>query len=141
MALVAPVAQIHAHSVNRREDIHDGRVGRGSVSEQSGGGQDAPGDGKWRFRPFGWVNGPSRAVALAVLVVLLVLFGRDVLSSWHLRGEISGLEKQKRELQESLAADSILLRSLDDPEFLERYARERYLMRREGETVYIISEK
>jgi cell division protein FtsB len=89
---------------------------------------------------FGWVNGPSRAIALAVLLVLVVLFGRDALSSWHLRREIGELERRKRELQKSLEADSILLRNLDDPEFLERYARERYLMREAGETVYIIDE-
>ncbi len=90
---------------------------------------------------FGWVNGPSRAIALAALVVLVVFFGRDVLSSWHLRIEIADLEKQKKELQESLRADSLLLERLDDPEFLERYARERYLMRKEGETVYVISDE
>ncbi len=99
-----------------------------------------PEDKKLKFRPFGWVNGPSRAIALAALLVLVVLFGRDVLSSWHLRGEIARLRAQKTELQRNLAADSVLLRRLDDPEFLERYARERYLMRREGETVYIIDE-
>ena len=101
---------------------------------------DTPEEGKRRLRLFGWVNGPSRAIALAALVVLLVLFGRDVLSSWSLRSEIGGLRKQKKELLENLAADSILLERLDDPEFLERYARERYLMRREGETVYVIEE-
>ncbi len=90
---------------------------------------------------FGWVNGPSRSVALAALVVLVVLFGRDVLSSWHLRSEIADLQRRKQGLLDSLAADSILLRRLDDPEFLERYARERYLMRREGETVYVIDEE
>lgn len=89
---------------------------------------------------FGWVNGPSRAVALAALVVLLALFGRDVLSSWHLRGEIVGLERRKKALLDSLAADSVLLRNLDDPEFLERYAREHYMMRKQGETVYIIED-
>jgi cell division protein FtsB len=91
-------------------------------------------------RLLGWVNGPSRAIAMAGMAVLVVLFARDVLSSWHLRGEIAELRRQKRELQENLAADSILLRRLDDPEFLERYARERYLMRKQGETVYIIEE-
>jgi cell division protein FtsB len=87
---------------------------------------------------FGWVNGPSRAIALAALVIVVVLFGRDVLSSWSLRSEIRELERRKKELLESLAADSVLLRQLDDPEFLERYARERYLMRQPGETVYIL---
>lgn len=93
-----------------------------------------------KFKIFGWVNGPSRAIALAALVVLLVLFGRDVLSSWSLRGEIGQLRERKKELLENLAADSVLLERLDDPEFLERYARERYLMRRAGETVYIIGD-
>ena len=96
---------------------------------------------KRRLRPLDWVNGPSRAVVFAALLVLVVLFGRDVFSSWHLQREIGELERRKKELQESLAADSVLLRQLDDPEFLERYARERYLMRKDGETVYIIDEK
>jgi cell division protein FtsB len=87
---------------------------------------------------FGWVNGPSRAVALAVLLVVVVLFGRDVLSSWSLRREIVDLERRREELLKSLEEDSVLLRRLDDPEFLERYARERYLMRRPSETVYIL---
>jgi cell division protein FtsB len=95
-------------------------------------------DGRPRWRPFAWVSGPARAIALAALVVLAVLFARDVLSSWHLRGEIEGLRERRRELLDSLAADSLLLRRLDDPRFLERYARERYLMRRAGETVYMI---
>lgn len=90
---------------------------------------------------FGWVNGPSRAIALAFLLVLVVLFGRDVLSSWSLRGEIGQLKERRQQLLDSLAADSVLLESLDDAEFLERYARERYLMRKAGETVYKIGEK
>jgi cell division protein FtsB len=87
---------------------------------------------------FGWVNGPSRAIAMATLLIVVVLFGRDILSSWNLRREIGDLKRRKQELLRSLEADSILLRRLDDPEFLERYARERYLMRRAGETVYIL---
>ncbi len=77
---------------------------------------------------------------MSLLVLLVVLLGRDVFSSWHLRGEIGRLRERRQELRDSLAADSILLERLDDPEFLERYARERYLMRRAGETVYVIDE-
>ncbi|MDR2882538.1 MAG: septum formation initiator family protein [Alistipes sp.] len=87
---------------------------------------------------FGWVNGTPRALVFALLVVLAVVFARDVLSSWYLRGEIGRLRERRRELIDSLAADSVLLRRLDDPGFLERYARERYLMRRPGEEVFII---
>jgi cell division protein FtsB len=106
-----------------------------SVPEEDGGGK------KRRFRPFAWVNSPSRAIAFAVLILLLAVFGREVYSSLQLRAEIAELRRRKTELIESLSSDSVLLRRLDDPEFLERYARERYLMRREGETVYVIDEK
>jgi len=87
-----------------------------------------------------WVNGPARAVSVAVLVLLVVLFGREVLSSLRVRAEISELERRREELLRTIEADSVLLRRLDDPEFLERYARERYLMRKQHETVYIIEE-
>jgi cell division protein FtsB len=120
--------------VNRNLDTHDPAPTDDPDTPEQGG-------GKWRFRPFGWVKGPSRAIALALLVVLVVLFGRDVLSSWYLRGEISRLRELRQELLDSLAADSLLLRRLEDPDFLERYARERYLMRRPGETVYILSDE
>lgn len=89
----------------------------------------------------GWVNGPYRAVAFAVLLVVLVLFGRDVLSTLSVGSDIRRLREQKQELLRSIASDSTLLKNLDDPEFLERYARERYLMRREGDEVYIINNK
>ena len=95
---------------------------------------------QWFGRVFGWVNGPSRAAAFAVFIVVAVLFGRDVFSSLGVRGEIRELHKRKRQLERSIAADSTLLKNLDDPEFLERYAREHYLMRKEGETLYIVEE-
>jgi cell division protein FtsB len=87
-----------------------------------------------------WVNGPARAVSVAVLILLVALFGREIVASLRVRAEIAELERQKRELVRSIEADSVLLRRLDDPEFLERYARERYLMRKQHETVYIIEE-
>ncbi|MDR2890825.1 MAG: septum formation initiator family protein [Alistipes sp.] len=91
-------------------------------------------------RVSGWVNGPYRAAAFAGLLALLVFFGRDILSTLRVGADIRRLRSQKRELMQSIAADSTLLRNLDDPEFLERYARERYLMRREGDEVYILKD-
>jgi cell division protein FtsB len=129
------------HDTARHDADTDDRDTDGSDDGAEGSG-DGGFSGKWarlrRFRPQDWVNSPARAIALAMLLVLVVLFGRDVLSSWHLRSEIGELQRRKLELQESLRADSILLRNLDDPEFLERYARERYLMREPGETVFIL---
>lgn len=100
------------------------------------------GDVKERLgRMFGWVNGPGRAVSFAVLVVVLVFFGRDLLSSLRVRADIRALRERKSELERTVAADSTLLRRLDDPEFLEKFARENYLLRREGEEVYVIIDK
>ncbi len=109
----APVAQIYAHTVSVKE---------------------------WFGKALAWVNGPSRAAAFAVLLVVVALFGRDVFSSLEVRGEIRELRKQKQRLEQSIAADSTLLKNLEDPEFLERYAREHYLMRKEGETLYVIED-
>ncbi len=86
----------------------------------------------------GWINGPYRALAIVVLAVLLALFGRDVFESLRVRSEIGGLKDRKEQLERSIAEDSTLLENLDDPEFLEKFAREKFLMRREGEEVYVI---
>jgi cell division protein FtsB len=89
-------------------------------------------------RAFGWVNGPGRAISFAVLVVVLVFFGRDLVSALKVRSEIHELKNRKQALERTIAADSTLLRNLDDPDFLEKYARENYLMRYEHETVYVV---
>lgn len=96
---------------------------------------------KERFvKLFGWINGPYRALAIVVLVVLLVLFGRDVFESLRVRSEINKLEGRKARLERNIAEDSTLLENLKDPEFLEQFAREQYLMRREGEEVYVLTD-
>lgn len=87
---------------------------------------------------FGWVNGPYRAMAIVIFIVLLVLFGRDVLESFRVRNDIRKLSNRREVLERHIAEDSTMLENLKDPEFLERYAREKFLMRREGEEVYII---
>ena len=89
---------------------------------------------------FGWVNGPYRALAIVVLTVLLVLFGRDVFESLRVRSDIGTLKNRKAQLERSIAEDSTLLENLGDPDFLEQFARENFLMRKEGEEVYVITE-
>jgi cell division protein FtsB len=90
---------------------------------------------------FGWVNGPYKAFAIVVFVLLLVMFGSDVKEMVGVRAEISKLTERKEQLRQQIEADSTLLENLKDPEFLEKFARENYLMRREGEEVYIIEKK
>jgi cell division protein FtsB len=90
---------------------------------------------------FGWANGPYRAIAIVIVVLLLVLFGRDIREMLGVRTEIHRLNERKAELRRQIDADSTLLERLKDADFLEKFARENYLMRREGEEVYIIENK
>jgi cell division protein FtsB len=89
-------------------------------------------------KALGWINGPYRALSIVLLAVLLVLFGRDLVESLRVRREINELENRREQLEQRISEDSTLLRNLDDPEFLEKFAREKFLMRREGEELYIV---
>ena len=97
-----------------------------------------------RFKP------PTRGNRLrsVLLVTALILLGLVVVSqlgengiiSWlHLRGELAGLEREVETLE---AANAELRRQLDalanDPETLERIAREKYNMRAKGEEVLVV---
>lgn len=88
----------------------------------------------------GWINGPYRAVGMVVLALLLVLFGRDVLESVRVRNDIRRMSNRRVELERRIRDDSLLLENLKDPDFLEKFAREKYLMRKEGEEVYKVAE-
>jgi cell division protein FtsB len=63
----------------------------------------------------------------------------DLRSQWKMRDKIKFLEQQKAQYQKAIAeleADQKKLSS--DPAELERLARERYLMKRNNEDLYII---
>ena len=79
-----------------------------------------------------------RVAAIVLLVVVAVFFGRDVWESAGVKRDIGELQQRRLELERTISADSLLLRRLDDPEFLERYARENFLMRRDSGVGYIL---
>lgn len=91
-------------------------------------------------RLLGLVTGRYKVLAILVVALVLVLFGRDIVESIRLRGQIRELERRKAYYQNRIEEDSTLLENLRDRDFLERYAREKYLMRVEGEEIYIIRE-
>lgn len=82
--------------------------------------------------------GRYRAVVLGVIVLFAVLFGSDVVRIISLSRDISRLRSRKAYYEESIRRDSTVLSNLQDNEFLERMARERYLMRKSGEQIYIV---
>ncbi len=82
-------------------------------------------------------------IALIVVFVWLLFFDNySLIQHWRLQREIYDLRRQQEFYLEEIRRDSMAIDRLQsDPDALERYAREKYLMKREGEDVYIITEE
>jgi cell division protein FtsB len=55
-----------------------------------------------------------------------------------LDNEIEGLEVNKKYYQDEIRKDKENIRQLKDPYEIERYAREKYYMKKDSEDIYII---
>jgi cell division protein FtsB len=76
---------------------------------------------------------------VAVGVWLLFFDKNNLVHQWRLQRQLNELKRDKAYYQEEILRDSTDLHRLqDDPEELERYARENYLMKKEGEDVFIL---
>ena len=82
-------------------------------------------------------------VTIIVFVVFIAFFdpGRNLLDRMRLKEDIKELETQKEYYLQRIEDDSTMIENLKDDEFLEQYAREQYLMKRNGEVVYVIPEE
>ncbi|HTN07122.1 FtsB family cell division protein [Agriterribacter sp.] len=83
------------------------------------------------------------SLTLLVFVVWLVFFDHnDLFVQMERTGELRQLEKGKAYYTEQIEAMRKELAELDnDPASLEKAAREKYLMKRDSEDVFIIDEK
>ena len=54
---------------------------------------------------------------------------------------IQQLEERKKELQNQIDIDKKIISSLNNPDSLERYAREKLFMKKQNEDIYIIEFK
>lgn len=94
-----------------------------------------------------WTNIKSflrkgRAVIVIVLFGLYMTFvdSHNFIDTFKLKQELRELEQQKNYYREKIAQDSAILEGLKDDAFLEKYAREHFYMRRDGETIYVVQE-
>jgi cell division protein FtsB len=82
-------------------------------------------------------------LAVLLFAVWMVFFDdRDVITThFRYKKELRNLEESKEYYQQQIAATRAELQLLEkDPATLERYARERYRMKRANEDVYIIED-
>ena len=80
----------------------------------------------------------AKMLGALILLVGVVAIGSEFITMIRLRFEIAELRDRIDYYQERLKQDSILIERLESPEYLERYAREKYYMHSPNEDVYII---
>jgi cell division protein FtsB len=82
-------------------------------------------------------------LAVVVFAIWMVFFDdRDIITThFRYKQELSNLEKSKAYYEARIAETRIELSKLQsDPALLEKYARERYKMKKDNEDLYIIEE-
>lgn len=88
-----------------------------------------------------WFKLATNVYALIGLffVVWMVFLDTNSLRIYlNLEDKLSDLERQKATLERDIAMDKKILLQLNDSIELERYAREKYNMKRKNEDVYLI---
>ena len=82
-------------------------------------------------------------LTLTVFAVWMVFFDTQDLITTHfkLRNELNALQKSRSYYLDQIDATKKELDQLkSDPETLEKYAREKYLMKKDNEDLFIVSE-
>lgn len=78
-------------------------------------------------------------VTIVAFAVLLVFFDRNNLIDRNkLKHQIRELEGQRDYYLGRIAEDSLVIERLKDDAYLEQYAREHYLMKRDSDVVFVI---
>lgn len=79
---------------------------------------------------------------LAFLILMLFLDRNNLVSQYNMRKELNGLRKELQFYRDQARMDSIeLSRLLGDSLELEKLGREKYMMKRDSEDIYIIVRK
>lgn len=79
-------------------------------------------------------------ITTVIFLVWLVFFdSNNILTNMRTRDKLNGLRKDKKFYIDEVKKDSILIQKLlYDTLELEKYARERYLMKKDNEDVYLV---
>lgn len=88
------------------------------------------------FRNFYWVTG------LCFLVWMIFLDSNDLISRFKLSSKLRSLENEKEYYQAKITeVEKDRKELMTNRELLEKFAREKYLMKKEKEDIFIIQEE
>lgn len=79
-----------------------------------------------------------RIVIVAIILLGIILISRPLYSIIKTSIEIKALNREKAIYKSSIRRDSVLIENLKNDEYLEQYAREKYLMQGKEEQVFIV---
>ena len=88
-----------------------------------------------------WFKFASNKYVLVLLVFIawmLFLDNYSYLDHRLLNNQIDELNRQKEYYKKEISNDQINIKQLKDPAQIEKYAREKYFMKKDSEDVYII---
>lgn len=89
-----------------------------------------------------WLKSKFLVALAAFAVILLFLDKNDVFTVMARNKELRELQQSKAYYLEKIAAERKELEALkNNPATLEKYAREKYLMKRDNEDLFIVPEK
>ncbi len=95
-----------------------------------------------RLRIFSILRNRYFLAFILVLVWLVFFDTHNFINQWRMRRQMKELEQERDFYREEIYRDSLAIEELkNNPDALERYAREKYLMKRDNEDVYIIVEE
>ena len=78
-------------------------------------------------------------VTIVFFVVLLLFFDRNnFMDRAQIKRDIVDLKEKRDYYLQRIAEDSAVIEMLKDDDYLEQYAREHYLMKRDSDVVYIM---
>ncbi len=78
-------------------------------------------------------------VSVTFLIWMLFIDSNDVISQWQLRNKLSSLEKEKNYYIEKIEEVHLERQELfGSDKQLEKFAREKYLMKKPNEDVYVL---
>ncbi len=78
-------------------------------------------------------------IILLLFLIWMVFFDENsFLNHWELDREIDNLEKSNDYYKDQIEQDKKVIDNLNDPDSLEKYAREEYKMKKENEEIFLI---
>jgi cell division protein DivIC len=93
----------------------------------------------WYDRIPRWLKN-KYALTLIAFVIWIAFFDRnDLITQYRYRRELNALEADKTYFTEQIAQNKRDMEELmSDPDHLEKYAREKYLMKKDNEDIFLV---